>query len=118
MIQESHGAIAHRTREHLTATDAAIVRFRRTVLAAAKALANGDPPQAPRLHDRYRLRSGRWSAREGSAFEELLKESLGDPIRQVAACKPFTPGQTTRVGTCGYAPKPTETTNTQPKQKI
>mgnify|MGYP005736979075 CR=1 FL=1 len=32
MIQESQGPIADRTKENLTATDAAVVRFRRTVL--------------------------------------------------------------------------------------
>src|SRR3546814_13983603 len=36
MIQESQGAIADRTREHLTATDSAIVRFLPTMLAGAK----------------------------------------------------------------------------------
>jgi len=87
MIQESQGAIADRTREHLTATDAAIVRFRRTVLAGAKALANGDPPQAPWRHDSYRLRSGSWVASEGTPFEDIMKERFGDPVGRVQAAK-------------------------------
>jgi len=41
MVQESQGAIADRTREHLTPTDAAIVRFRRIMLTGAKALGDG-----------------------------------------------------------------------------
>ncbi|MCY1548824.1 hypothetical protein D9M68_849580 [compost metagenome] len=87
MIQESQGAIADRTREHLTATDAAIVRFRRTVLAGAKALANGDPPQAPLLHESYRLRSGSWVANEGTPFEEIMKERFGDPTGRMPAAR-------------------------------
>ena len=87
MIQESQGAIADRTREHLTATDAAIVRFRRTMLAGAKALADGNPPQAPWHHESYRLRSGSWIASEGTPFEEIMKERFGDPVGRVQAAK-------------------------------
>ena len=47
MIQQSQGYIVDRTKEHLTRTDAAIVRFRRRVLDGAKALAAGEEPAAP-----------------------------------------------------------------------
>ena len=47
MIQESQGLVFDRTREELTATDAAVVRFRRIVRAAAEALArDGTEPTA------------------------------------------------------------------------
>ena len=46
-IQDSQGLIADRTREHLGPTDLGIVRFRRTVLDAARALAAGRNPPWP-----------------------------------------------------------------------
>jgi phenylpropionate dioxygenase-like ring-hydroxylating dioxygenase large terminal subunit len=80
MIQESQGRIADRTREHLTATDAAIVRFRRTLIGGARALAQGTEPQAPWRHEAYRLRSGSWIAEEGKSFEQIMQERFGNPI--------------------------------------
>ncbi|OZI60778.1 Rieske 2Fe-2S domain-containing protein [Bordetella genomosp. 11] len=77
MIQESQGRIADRTREHLTATDAAIVRFRRTLIAGARALAQGIEPQAPWRHQAYRLRSGSWIAAQGRSFEDIMQERFG-----------------------------------------
>src|SRR5204863_104064 len=47
LAQDSQGVIADRTREHLTATDAAVVRWRRLMLDAARALAAGRAPDAP-----------------------------------------------------------------------
>ena len=79
MIQESQGSIADRTREHLTATDAAIVRFRRTMLSGARALSKGTEPKAPWLHESYRLRSGSWIAAEGTPFEQIMVERFGNP---------------------------------------
>ena len=83
MIQDSQGRIADRTREHLSASDAAIVRFRRTVLAGAKALAAGIEPAAARQPGAYRLRSGSWFAEEGVPFEQVMRERFGDPIGRV-----------------------------------
>lgn len=84
MIQESQGFIADRTREHLTATDAAIVRFRRTVMGGARALARGDEPQAPWRHESYQLRSGSWVAEEGTPFEAIMEERFGDRTGRVS----------------------------------
>jgi hypothetical protein len=84
MIQESQGLIFDRTRETLTATDAAIVRFRRMVMGGAQALANnGEEPQAPWLHDSYHTRPGSWIASEGVPFEDVLVERFGDPLGRV-----------------------------------
>ncbi len=83
MIQDSQGRIADRTQEHLTASDAAIVRFRRTVLTGAKALAQGQEPTAPFLPAAYRLRSGSWVAAEGVSFEQVMLERFGDRVGQV-----------------------------------
>ena len=83
MIQDSQGRIADRTREHLSASDAAIVRFRRTVLAGAKALRSGVDPQAPFRHASYKLRSGSWIAAEGVSFEQVMMERFGHPFGRV-----------------------------------
>jgi len=83
MIQESQGRISDRTREHLTSTDAAIVRFRRTVLGLAKALADGQEPEAPWHHKAYRLRSGSWMAERSVPFDDVMRTRFGDPVGRV-----------------------------------
>jgi len=83
LAQASQGTIADRTREHLTATDAAIVRFRRMMLEGAKALAAGREPQAPHRPQAYALRSGGAVAAAGTAFEEVMKERFGDTLGRV-----------------------------------
>jgi phthalate 4,5-dioxygenase oxygenase subunit len=85
MIQDSQGRIADRTQEHLSPSDAAVVRFRRAVLAGARALASGIEPQAPLKHEAYRLRSGSWFAAEGVSFEQVMLERFGDPVGRVTA---------------------------------
>jgi hypothetical protein len=72
--------VVDRSREHLTATDAAIVRFRRVVLEGARALQAGHPPPAPGKYEAYRLRSGSWVAAEGVPFEVVMQERFGDPV--------------------------------------
>jgi phthalate 4,5-dioxygenase oxygenase subunit len=83
MIQQSQGYIVDRTRENLTATDAAIVRFRRTVMDGAQSLAAGEEPRAPGLHDYYRTRPGSWFAAEGVPLSDVLMERFGDPLGRV-----------------------------------
>ena len=84
MIQDSQGRIADRTQEHLSASDAAVVRFRRTVLTGAKALARGIEPEAPLRHEAYRLRSGSWFASEGVSFEQVMLERFGDTVGRLS----------------------------------
>ncbi|HEY8608394.1 MAG TPA: Rieske 2Fe-2S domain-containing protein [Noviherbaspirillum sp.] len=83
MIQDSQGRIADRTVEHLSASDAAVVRFRRKVLEGAKALMNGIAPEAPFRHECYTLRSGSWIASEGVPFEQVMLERFGHPDGRV-----------------------------------
>ena len=83
MIQQSQGYIVDRTRENLCATDAAIVRFRRTVLDGARALAAGEEPRAPWLHQYYRTRPGSWFAAQGVPLEDVLLERFGDRLGRV-----------------------------------
>lgn len=87
MIQQSQGFIADRTREILTATDAAVVRFRRTLLAGAKALMEGEEPAAPWRPEAYRTRPGSWFAAEGVDFEDVLLERFGDRRGRVLAAE-------------------------------
>jgi nitrite reductase/ring-hydroxylating ferredoxin subunit len=87
MIQQSQGLIADRTAETLTATDAAVVRFRRTLLAAAKALAAGEEPRQPWRAEAYRTRPGSWFAAEGTDFEDVLVERFGDPRGRIRAAE-------------------------------
>ena len=83
MIHDSQGRIADRTQEHLSASDAAIVRFRRAVLGGAKALSEGIEPQAPFRHASYKLRSGSWIASEGVSFEQVMNDRFGHPSGRV-----------------------------------
>ncbi len=85
MIQYSQGRIADRTREVLTTTDAAVVRFRAMVLDGAKALAQGREPAAPHLAAAYRTRPGSWIAGSGRSFEDVMLERFADPLGRVAA---------------------------------
>ena len=77
LAQESQGAIADRTREHLTATDVGVVHFRRLMLQEAKALAAGTEPSAPRRHQSYRLRSGGALLDSGLSFDEVMRQRFG-----------------------------------------
>ena len=84
MIQESQGGIADRSREILTATDAAVVRFRRTLLDGARALAaSGEEPAAPWQPDAYRVRPGSWIAGEDVGFEDVMLQRFNDPLGRV-----------------------------------
>ena len=85
MIQDSQGRIADRTLEHLCASDAAVVKFRRVMLGGAKALARGEEPEAPFQSEAYKLRSGSWFASEGTTFEQVMQERFGDPVGKVSS---------------------------------
>ena len=77
LAQDSQGLIADRTREHLTATDIAIVRFRRLMLSEATALAAGREPTAPRHARTYRVRGGGAVAPARLSFEEVMQQRFG-----------------------------------------
>ena len=85
MAQDSQGLIADRAREHLTATDAAIVRFRRFVLDGAKALREGKEPPAAHRPESYRLRCGGAVAPSSQSFEEVMRQRFGSPTGKVQA---------------------------------
>ncbi len=83
MAQDSQGLIVDRTREHLTPTDVAIVRFRRLMLDSAKALRDGKEPAAAQRHESYRLRSGGAVANSKLSFEAVMQERFGSASGKV-----------------------------------
>jgi phthalate 4,5-dioxygenase oxygenase subunit len=56
-VQEGMGAICDRTKEHLGASDRGIVMFRRTIMRAARELADGTEPKAAQSGRAYGVRS-------------------------------------------------------------
>ena len=83
MAQESQGLIADRTREHLTATDVAVVHFRRLMLKEAKALRGGKEPAAAARHESYCLRSGGAVLSSGLSFEQVMMQRFGSVTGKV-----------------------------------
>jgi hypothetical protein len=83
MAQESQGFIVDRTREHLTPTDIAVVRFRRLMLDGAKSLRDGEEPAAAQRHQSYRLRSGGAVAPSDLSFDEVMKQRFGSTTGRV-----------------------------------
>ena len=84
MVQESQGGIADRTREHLTAGDAAIVRFRRAVLQGARALADGVEPEAARNPGAYTRRSGSYVTGAEVPFDDVMAKRFGDVTGRIS----------------------------------
>ena len=78
MVQDSQGLIADRTREHLTPTDAAVVRFRRVVLGGANDLAAGKRPLVANQAAAFRMRSGSWVAHRAVAFPAVMEQRFAD----------------------------------------
>jgi len=85
MAQNSQGLIADRSREHLTPTDIAVVRFRRMMLEGARALREGKEPVAAQLPESYRLRCGGAVAPSSLSFEEVMRQRFGSPTGKVSS---------------------------------
>jgi phthalate 4,5-dioxygenase len=83
-IQDSQGFIANRTREHLGPTDVGVVRFRRLVLGAAKALADGVEPKAASTPEAYTVRCGGAVVSESQTLAEVMTDRFGSPTGHVA----------------------------------
>ncbi len=89
MVQDSQGLIADRTLEHLTPTDAAVVRFRRVVLNGARDLAHGTPPLVAQDGGAYQMRSGSWVAAGAKTFNQVMLERFAN---QAGRAPPAQPG--------------------------
>jgi hypothetical protein len=83
LAQDSQGRIADRTRENLTATDVAVVRFRRYMLEAARALREGREPDAPRRAASYRVRAGGALTPAKLSFDEVMRQRFGSATGRV-----------------------------------
>jgi phthalate 4,5-dioxygenase oxygenase subunit len=88
MIQHSQGPIVDRTKEILTGTDAAVVRFRTKMLKAAQDLADGVEPEAPYKHELYNARPGSWLADASLTVDEVMMTRFGDPFGRVTDAQP------------------------------
>ena len=77
-IQDSQGYIADRTTEHLGPTDMGIVRFRRLILGAAKALRDGHAPEAAAHPGAFRVRGGGAIAHSSIPLPEVMRARFGD----------------------------------------
>jgi phthalate 4,5-dioxygenase len=76
-IQDSQGLIADRTAEHLGPTDLGVVRFRRLILDAVRALRDGREPAAAACPEAYRVRSGGAIAAADVPLAEVMRERFG-----------------------------------------
>lgn len=86
---ESAGPIADRTREHLGTSDTAVIRMRRLLLAAAKALTAGEEPRAAAGGALYNVRSHSTvinGTGDFDAYPEIL-EAMGFPTARPAAAQ-------------------------------
>jgi len=83
LAQDSQGLIADRTRENLATTDVAVVRFRRLMLEAARALREGREPDAPRRAASYRVRAGGALAPSKLSLEEVMQQRFGSATGKV-----------------------------------
>jgi phenylpropionate dioxygenase-like ring-hydroxylating dioxygenase large terminal subunit len=71
MMENQWGPLADRTREHLTTSDYVIIKVRRRLLAAAKALAEGVEPEAPWHPEEYSYHRETVSIQEGPLDEAI-----------------------------------------------
>jgi hypothetical protein len=85
LAQESQGAIADRTKEHLTPTDVGVVHFRRLMLKEAKNLRSGKEPAAAKHPEAYRLRAGGAVLPGSLGFEESMKQRFGSKTGKVTS---------------------------------
>jgi phthalate 4,5-dioxygenase oxygenase subunit len=76
-IQDSQGLIADRTVEHLGPTDMGVIRFRRLILDAARALAGGEAPRALGHPGAYKVRGGGAVVSARLALAQVMKMRFG-----------------------------------------
>ncbi|MYB40564.1 Rieske 2Fe-2S domain-containing protein [Candidatus Saccharibacteria bacterium] len=85
VVQYSQGTIHDRTNELLVQTDRAVVYFRRHILEAAQALADGEIPASLKCADVFRVGSGDSISDSDVTFEQVLEERFGSPSGLIAA---------------------------------
>ena len=76
-IQSSQGAIVDRSIEHLGETDIGIIEFRKLIMRTARALADGESPQAVEAPSHYAVRCGGWVADKDAGLAEVMQQRFG-----------------------------------------
>ncbi len=82
MMEDQRGPIMDRTREHLASSDEVIIRIRRTLIRAARALAEGREPVAPWHPEAFNVHTARVIVPDTMPEAEaiaLLKPMVRDP---------------------------------------
>jgi phthalate 4,5-dioxygenase len=82
-VEDSQGAIADREREHLGPTDAGIVRFRRVMLDAARAMTRNLVHVAVRHPEAFHVRAGVALAHRDRSVAEVMRARFGDVYGRV-----------------------------------
>ncbi len=77
-VQDSQGEIVDRTKEHLGPTDLGIMRFRKYIMDAAKALQGGTEPPSVNAADKYAVRSGAIII-NNTSLSDVMTERFGNP---------------------------------------
>jgi len=85
IAQDNQGFIADRAREHLTPTDMAIVRFRRSMLGGATALREGKEPAAVQCPGHYAQRGRGCLAPANLSLEEVMRHRFGSMNGRVSS---------------------------------
>jgi phthalate 4,5-dioxygenase oxygenase subunit len=76
-IQDSQGLIADRTNEHLGPTDMGVIRFRRLILEAARALVDGEPPLALAHPEAFCVRGGGAVVSLDMKLDDVMRARFG-----------------------------------------
>jgi phthalate 4,5-dioxygenase len=84
-IQDSQGLIADRSTEHLGPTDMGVIRFRRLILDAVRALANGEPPVAIAHPEAFCVRGGGAVAPSDMKLADVMRIRFGHENGLVSA---------------------------------
>ncbi|MDB5862021.1 MAG: ring-hydroxylating oxygenase subunit alpha [Ramlibacter sp.] len=92
-VQESQGSIADRTTEHLLASDAGVMRLRRTLLDAVKGSQAGEVPAASTRPEAYFVRSGGALCPGSMPLQQVMKERFGDEFARIQAAGGPVPGE-------------------------
>jgi phenylpropionate dioxygenase-like ring-hydroxylating dioxygenase large terminal subunit len=82
-LQESMGPIADRTREHLGASDTAIIKIRRLLATAVRDLAAGTTPPGLAAAS-YRVRSARFRMAKEKSFADVFSDYVRTDARAYA----------------------------------
>ena len=91
MMEHQWGPIAERTKEHLTSMDHVIIKVRRRLLQAAKALASGVEPEAPFHPEEYRYHRASLTLENVSLEEAIEKAKEASRASLVPAAQKVAP---------------------------